>query len=194
MALYIAGQDLFDNRRAVFHVALMSDADRISAYIGLGSNLGDAKANLAVAVAALGRLPGMILGKCSSVYFTEPQGRKDQPWFANQALELLCPALLKPHALLRELLSLEISLGRVRAPDIPPNSPRVIDLDLLLMGGITLVSPDLILPHPRLAERAFVLAPLLDIAPDLRLPDGRPLAAILNKLDYRVADGKIYQS
>lgn len=171
----------------------MNNAGLISAYISLGSNLGDAEANLAAAVAALGRLPGVALGERSPMYFTEPQGRKEQPWFANQVLELRCPALLTPQALLRELLALEISLGRVRTPDSPRDCPRVIDLDLLLMGEVTLTSPDLILPHPRLAERAFVLVPLLDIAPGLRLPDGRLLEAVLNRLAYRVRGREIYQ-
>ena len=171
----------------------MNDAERIFAYISLGSNLGDPKANLLAAATALERLPGLIAGKRSPVYLTEPQGHKDQPWYANQVMELICPATQEPRLLLQRLLALEGALGRKRAPNTPRNFPRVIDLDLLLMGGIIYTSPDLILPHPRLHERAFVLVPLLDIAPELILPDGRPVKEALQKLVYRVQDGIIYQ-
>ena len=171
----------------------MNASESILAYISLGSNLGDPAGNLRVAVEALGRLPGLLAGKLSPVYLTEPQGHKDQPWFANQVMELICPAAQDPRLLLQTLLALEIDLGRERAPDTPPNSPRVIDLDLLLLGGLTHASRDLILPHPRLLERAFVLVPLLDIAPELILPGGRPAEEALRKLDCRVQDNVIYQ-
>ena len=171
----------------------MNDAERIFAYISLGSNLGDPKANLLAAATALERLPGLIAGKRSPVYLTEPQGHKDQPWYANQVMELICPATQEPRLLLQGLLALEGALGRKRTRNTPRNFPRVIDLDLLLMGGIIYTSPDLILPHPRLHERAFVLVPLLDIAPELILPDGRPVKEALQKLVYRVQDGIIYQ-
>ena len=171
----------------------MNDAGRIAAYISLGSNLGDPEANLRAAVEALRRLPGLIAGKLSPVYLTEPQGHKDQPWFANQVLELICPAAQDPRLLLQTLLALEIDLGRERAPNTPPNSPRIIDLDLLLLGGLTHFSRDLILPQPLLCERAFVLVPLLDIAPKLIMPDGRPIKTVLSSFDYRVQNGVIYQ-
>lgn len=173
----------------------MNDDGYIAAYISLGSNLGEPETNLRAAVAALALLPGVRLGTCSPVYSTEPQGLKDQPWFANQVMRLHCPAGQDPAALLRDLLDLEIKLGRERAADTPRNAPRVIDIDLLLLGGIVRnrPAPDPILPHPRMYERAFVLAPLLDIAPDLVLPDGRLAREILRGLNYRVQGRFIYQ-
>ena len=179
----------------------MRVAEHISAYISLGSNLGDPAANLDAARAALAGPPGLMpdqpagirLGLCSPVYRTEPQGLKDQPWFANQVAELICPAGLDPRLLLRSLLALENALGRRRAPGAPRHAPRVIDLDLLLMGGITRNEPDLILPHPRLHLRAFVLVPLLDIAPNLVLPCGCPAREALRGLDYAVRGEVIYQ-
>lgn len=178
---------------ACFMLTFMNAVERIFAYVGLGSNLGDPERNLRAAAAALRRLPGLVAGKLSPLYLTEPQGHKHQPWFANQVMELLCPADQDPHLLLQTLLELEIRLGRERAPDTPRNSPRIIDLDFLLLGGITKTAPDLTLPHPRLSERAFVLVPLLDIAPDLLLPGGRPAVDALQRLNYRVQNGVIYQ-
>ena len=173
----------------------MQDDGSIAAYISLGSNLGEPENNLRAAVAALARLPGVRPGKCSPVYFTEPQGLKDQPWFANQVVQLYCPAGQDPAALLRELLDLETELGRERAAGAPRNAPRVIDIDLLLLGDVVRGWPesDPVLPHPRLHERAFVLVPLLGIAPDLVLPGGRLVSEVLQGLDYRVEGRRIYQ-
>ena len=83
----------------------MNDDGYIAAYISLGSNLGEPETNLRAAVAALALLPGVRPGKCSPVYSTEPQGLKDQPWFANQVMRLHCPAGQDPAALLRDLLA-----------------------------------------------------------------------------------------
>lgn len=187
---------MFDNRRPLFHAAkIMKDDGSIAAYISLGSNLGQPESNLRAAVAALARLPGVRPGKCSPVYFTEPQGLKNQPWFANQVVQLYCPAGQDPAVLLQELLDLESKLGRERATDMPRNAPRIIDIDLLLLGDVVRHRPesDPVLPHPRLQERAFVLAPLLDIAPDLILPDGRWAREVLRGLDHRVEGRCIYQ-
>ena len=173
----------------------MTDDCYVAAYIGLGSNLGEPEDNLRAAVAALALLPGARAGKCSPVYFTEPQGLKGQPWFANQVMQLYCPAGQDPVALLRDILEMEIRLGRERMAGMPRNAPRVIDIDLLLLGGIIRdkPEPDPVLPHPRLHKRAFVLAPLLDIAPDLVLPGGRPAREALQMLTYRVEGRFIYQ-
>lgn len=150
--------------------------------------------NLRKGVKALAELPGLSLGSCSPVYLTEPQGVKEQPWFANQAMELFCPADLSPESLLKSLLDLELRLGRNRAPDTSANAPRVIDLDLLLMGDLVRAFPDPILPHPRLCERAFVLLPLLSIAPGIILPGGLGLVSdVLRSLNYRLEGNKIYQ-
>ena len=173
----------------------MNEHGYVAAYVSLGSNLGEPENNLRAAAAALAMLPGVRPGKCSPVYFTEPQGLKDQPWFVNQVVQLHCPAGRDPAALLRDLLDLETRLGRERAADTPRNAPRIIDIDLLLLGGIIRgrPEPDPILPHPRLHERAFVLAPLLDIAPDLVLPGGRLVREVLRALPHRIEGRRIYQ-
>jgi 2-amino-4-hydroxy-6-hydroxymethyldihydropteridine diphosphokinase len=130
-----------------------------TAYVGLGSNLGDRVATLREAVrrlAGLGRLAAV-----SSLYETAPVGYLEQPLFLNAAVAL--ETELTPVALLHELLQIERDLGRVRTFR---NAPRTLDLDLLLMDGMVLESADLTLPHPRLSERAFVLVPLAEIAPE----------------------------
>ena len=129
----------------------------------------------------------------SSLYRTEPQGRRDQPWFLNQVLRLDCDEAVAAEHLLDAILAKELEMGRVRdAAD--RFGPRVIDMDLLLFGNEEREGdPHLILPHPRMTERAFVLVPLLEIAPALVLPDGRNLAEILEKLDYRLEGSAIFQ-
>ncbi len=144
------------------------------ACIGLGSNLGDRMAHLQAAVRALGRL-GKILA-VSSVYETAPVGLEEQPAFLNAAVQL--STMLAPEALLLELLAIERSQGRDRsqAVDAPllretlRGGPRTLDLDLLLYEDQILATPRLILPHPALHQRRFVLAPLAEIAPALRHP------------------------
>ncbi len=107
---------------------------------------------------------------------------------------MLCPENIRPELLLQRLLNLETRLGRERRPDAPPNSPRVIDLDLLLFGDVVRISPDPVLPHPRLQARAFVLVPLLEIAPDIIIPGGLGMGKdILRRLAYRREGDKIYQ-
>ena len=130
-----------------------------TAYIGLGSNLGDRVATLREAVrrlAGLGRLVAV-----SSLYDTAPVGYLEQPPFLNAVVAL--ETELTPLMLLRELLAIERDLGRSRTFR---NAPRTLDLDLLLIDDIMLESAELTLPHPRLHERAFVLVPLAEIAPD----------------------------
>ena len=130
-------------------------------YLGLGTNLGDRLAHLRQALAGL---PG--LRACSSVYETEPWGKLDQPRFLN-----LCCALethLVPPDLHAELKALERALGR--QPGGERWGPRPIDIDLLTYDDLVLDTPELTIPHPGIAERAFVLRPLAEIAPDLRLP------------------------
>lgn len=172
------------------------------AYLGLGSNLGDPVANLAAARERLARVPGLTVEAASPLYRTEPQGVRDQPWFANQVLQVLYngPGALD---LLAALLDIEKGMGRVRAEksgagecgacDAPRFGPRTLDLDLLLFGNETRNAEPLILPHPRMRERAFVLVPLADLAPDLVFPDGEPLPACLARLAYRLDGDRIYQ-
>lgn len=160
-----------------------------TAYISLGSNQGDSVANLAKAQAALALCAELTIVKTSKIYLTEPQLKRDQAWFANQVMAL--ETSLPPEPLLIKLLELELSLGRVRAERY---GPRVIDLDLLLYDQEILATAFLTLPHPSLAERAFVLVPLLEITPNLSLPDQTSLKSLLDKLKFKQEGNKIYQS
>lgn len=133
-------------------------------YLGLGSNLGDRDANLR---AALARLAADVrIERVSSVYDTAPMHIEDQPRFHN----IVCEGWtdLTPEALLRLAKDVEAAVGRT--PSIR-YGPRAIDIDVLLYDDLQLTLPDLIIPHPRLWERAFVLAPLAEIAPRLRHPE-----------------------
>jgi 2-amino-4-hydroxy-6-hydroxymethyldihydropteridine diphosphokinase len=132
------------------------------AFVALGSNLGDRAANLDRARAALVAGP-MQLTAASSVYETEPWGPVPQGPYLNQVVR--GTTQLAPRALLAALHAIETRLGRNRKNEIR-FGPRVIDLDILLYDDLTLVEPDLKIPHPRLLERAFVLAPLAEIDPD----------------------------
>lgn len=191
---------------------------------------------------AIAALPGVRIDAVSSVYRTEPQGFRDQPWFANQVVRLECGAEATPLSLLDALLEVERCLGRVRYHDcnatagITPDvsdagvcegagrspmggepqpgragagqgagaemeqpdpalryAPRTIDIDLLLFGDAVLTTPRLTLPHPRMRERAFVLVPLHEIAPDLAFPEGQSLVHALKLLTFTLHDGCIGQ-
>jgi 2-amino-4-hydroxy-6-hydroxymethyldihydropteridine diphosphokinase len=148
------------------------------AYVALGSNLGDPRQQLLDAMDALANLPDTRLLQRSRLYRTPPWGMLEQPPFINAAVEL--DTALSPHALLDALLAIEQRAGRVRAER---NGPRTLDLDLLHVDGVQLADPQLTLPHPRMAERAFVLLPLHDIAPTLRLPGQATVAELLARLD-----------
>ncbi|WP_426700215.1 2-amino-4-hydroxy-6-hydroxymethyldihydropteridine diphosphokinase [Rhodanobacter sp. Col0626] len=148
------------------------------AYVALGSNLGDPQQQLLAAMDALASLADTRLLRRSRLYRTPPWGVLEQPPFINAAVEL--DTGLSPHALLDALLIIEQRAGRVRGER---NGPRVLDLDLLHVDGVQLDDARLTLPHPRMAERAFVLLPLHDIAPTLRLPDQHTVAERLGMLD-----------
>jgi 2-amino-4-hydroxy-6-hydroxymethyldihydropteridine diphosphokinase len=135
------------------------------AYIALGSNLGDRKKILTTATDRLGWL-GRVVAR-SSLYETEPVGYRDQPAFLNAVLGL--ETKLGPLPLLHALLSIERELGRDRSQGVY-NGPRTLDLDLLLLGDAIVAGKELTLPHPALSQRRFVLAPLAEIAPQLRHP------------------------
>jgi len=135
------------------------------AFIGLGSNLGDREETLRKAISRLQETPGLRVLRISSLRETDPEGFSDQPRFLNGVAELETD--LDPRSLLQILLSIEQTLGRVRPPHLPPGGPRTIDLDLLLYDRLTLNEPDLILPHPRMLQREFVLTPLAELAPEL---------------------------
>lgn len=164
---------------------------RTIAYVSLGSNCADAAQMLARAAQCLGALPGLKVTAASPVYSTEPQDYADQPWFLNQVLQLELDASWSPELLVGALLELECRLGRVRDPALR-FGPRVIDLDLLLFGEDRCAAPGCTVPHPRLLQRAFVLVPLLDVAPGLAV-EGVPLARVLQGLDYRLCGNKIFQ-
>lgn len=151
-----------------------------AAYVALGGNLGDPRRQLLDAVDALARLPATRLLRRSRLYRTPPWGVLEQPPFVNAAA--LLDTGLEPHALLDGLLAIEQRAGRVRAER---NGPRTLDLDLLHMDGVQLDDERLTLPHPRIAERAFVLLPLADLAPDLLLPGQGRVAELLAAVDAR---------
>lgn len=130
-------------------------------FLGLGSNLGDRVANLRRAVEAL--QPSVTIERVSSLWRTEPVGLREQPEFLNAALRGRTE--LTPRPLLALIARIEEEQGRTR---LVPNGPRTIDLDLLVFGDLVVDEPDLALPHPRMVWRRFVLAPLSEIAPELR--------------------------
>jgi 7,8-dihydro-6-hydroxymethylpterin-pyrophosphokinase len=159
-----------------------NDAE-IAVYLGLGSNLGDREANLGEAIDRIKAL-GLEIVKKSSVYETEPVGLRDQPWFLNQVIETMIVervasdeepvpgdpetiATVQAEALLKEVLKIEQEMGRKR---VVTNGPRVIDIDLLLFGDLVVAhaqadNTNIVVPHPRMHLRRFVLEPLCEIAP-----------------------------
>ena len=149
------------------------------AYVALGSNLGNPQQQVFDAMDALAELPDTRLLQRSQLYRTPPWGVLQQPSFVNAAVEL--DTGLLPHALLDALLAIEQRAGRVRTER---NGPRTLDLDLLHVDGVRLDDARLTLPHPRMAERAFVLLPLRDIAPMLPLPGHGTVAEQLARLDF----------
>lgn len=143
-------------------------------YLSLGSNLGDRAANIARALAAL-NAAGIRVTRQSSLYATEPVGFRTQPWFLNAAAE--AQTSLLPLQLLHVLAEIQRSLGRRPRYD---NGPRTLDIDILFYGAALIRLPQLEIPHPRLAARRFVLAPLAEIAPALRHPAlGATIAELL---------------
>jgi 2-amino-4-hydroxy-6-hydroxymethyldihydropteridine diphosphokinase len=151
-------------------------------YLGLGSNVGEPRANLAAAVAALSSRGVRVLAS-SSTYETEPVGDVlDQPDFLNACLRVATAH--DPEALLDACKDVERALGRVAADsaDHVRHGPRPIDVDLLLLGELEYASERLRLPHREVTSRRFVLVPLLELAPELSMPDGRRLADALAAL------------
>ena len=133
-------------------------------YLGLGSNMGDREAMLQAAVRAL-ESPRLHVRRVSPVYETEPIDVPGQRWFLNLVAE--AETDLFPMQLLHRTAKVEVQLGRRR---LAPKGPRTIDIDILLFGNAIVMTPALEIPHPRFRERRFVLAPLADLAPDLRDP------------------------
>jgi len=133
-------------------------------YLSLGSNLGDRDSHLAQAMERL-EAAGIHIVRRSSIYETEPQDRRDQPWFLNLVLEVETD--LPPMDLLAQIQKIEKELGRERNV---PRGPRTIDIDVLFYGSLVISTPQLEIPHPRLALRRFVLEPLAELSPNLVHP------------------------
>ena len=137
----------------------------VTAFVGLGANLGEPESQVRRAIAALGTLPRTRLVAASSLYRSAPVGVGEQPDFINAVARL--ETTLTARELLDELLTLEARFGRERPA---PGAPRTLDLDLLLYGDRVIAAPGLVVPHPRMHERAFVLAPLAEIAAETSIP------------------------
>jgi 2-amino-4-hydroxy-6-hydroxymethyldihydropteridine diphosphokinase len=152
----------------------MGDAERV--FVGLGANLGDAQASVCEALRRLEELPRTRVIAASSLYRSAPVDAGG-PDYINAVAELR--TLLTPPALLAQLQAIEQRAGRERPYR---HAPRTLDLDVLLFGERCIASPGLTVPHPRLAQRAFVLAPLAELAPQLRLADGRSVVQALADL------------
>lgn len=139
--------------------------ETVTAYIGLGSNLGDRRAFIRRAVEALGALDGVTVVEQSELYETDVVGGLPQPRYLNGVVKIECR--MNVHEILQQLHRIEETLGRTRNG---PNLPRTIDLDLLLWGNAIVYEEGLTVPHPRLHERWFALRPLADLAPDVSHP------------------------
>ena len=156
----------------------MNDNDKTSdAFIALGSNIGDKTVNINHAITLLTEHDDIRLLARSSDYRTPPWGKTDQDWFVNACIGVATS--LSPHELLRRCLETEEEMGRKRAEKW---GPRLIDLDVLLHGDAVLSDAELILPHPHITARAFVLAPLADIAPNI-LINGKSVLQWLAQID-----------
>lgn len=149
------------------------------AYVGLGANIGDPARQVAVAAARLAQWPGVTRWRCSRLYRTPPWGMVAQRDFVNAVAEIEYAG--SPRSLLDGLLAVEREAGRVRGDD--RWGPRKLDLDLLVFGDERIDEPGLSLPHPRIAERAFVLVPLAELAPALHVPGAGRADALLAAVD-----------
>ena len=152
------------------------------AVVGLGGNVGDRAASLRAAIERLVALPGVVRSVVSPFYETAPVGGPPQGEFLNAAVALELDPPRSARALVSALLAIEHEMGRARGERF---GPRTIDLDLLWTDAPASAHLDAIVPHPRLHERAFALAPLLDVVPDASAPDGTPYAELLGRLDCR---------
>jgi 2-amino-4-hydroxy-6-hydroxymethyldihydropteridine diphosphokinase len=151
------------------------------AFVGIGSNLGEREELVRQALEELAKLPDTTLVRASSLYDTEPVGEIEQPRFLNAAVML--DTELTARQLLWNLQRIEARLGRVRSQRW---GPRTMDLDLLLYGDLVIEEPELHLPHPELARRAFVLVPLVELDPGLRHPvSGLTVVQMLARLEHK---------
>jgi len=157
----------------------VSRVDSVAAYIGIGSNLDDPERQVRRAIEALASMPETRFVRASRLFRTAPWGRTDQPAFVNAAAEIA--TTLSPRALLDALLAIERAQGRHR--DGTRWGPRTLDLDVLIYGDRVVDEPGLAIPHPHLADRAFVLLPLADIDPALHVPGKGRISELLRKVD-----------
>lgn len=153
---------------------MKSQGSAVTAYIGLGANLGDAVAAMDAACAALDALPGTQVSARSRLYRSAPVGVSGQPDYINAVVQLTTS--LSPREVLDALMRIEADNGRTRDYHM---APRTLDLDLLLHGDAVVSEPHLSVPHPRMHQRAFVLAPLAELAPDAIIPGVGRVADLL---------------
>lgn len=161
-----------------------------TAYIGVGTNLGNKRDNIKRAITMLDEIKQILVTAVAPVYRTAPVGYTEQDYFLNTVVQV--ETYLSPRELLAKMLGIEDKMGRKRTIRW---GPRVIDLDLLLYGDKEVKEKDLIVPHPRLTKRAFVAVPLADLAPDLKLPGGKSAVQVaadlkgeqqVERLDFQV--------
>lgn len=148
------------------------------AFIALGSNLDDPAAHVREGIADLGRLPETRVTRASALYGSAPVGYRDQPDFINAVAEI--ETRLEPRPLLEALFQIEKRHGRTRGVR---NGPRTLDLDIAVYGDRVVREPGLIVPHPRLHERAFVIIPLAEVAPQLIIPGLGSVSRLLERMD-----------
>ncbi|HET9496007.1 MAG TPA: 2-amino-4-hydroxy-6-hydroxymethyldihydropteridine diphosphokinase [Chloroflexia bacterium] len=157
----------------------------MTAYLGLGSNMGDARGHVMRALTEIEALLGTSLERTSPMYGTKPWGKLDQPNFVNAVAEIR--TTLSPRQLLTAVKVIERAHGRSPGERW---GPRPLDIDILVYGDTIVGEPDLQVPHPRMWERGFVLRPLADLRPDLTGPDGRTIRDRLN--DTEIADQEVW--
>lgn len=158
----------------------------VKAFIGMGSNLGDSKTLLQEAWQSLGAFDGVVLDGLSSPYMTAPVDMASQHWFTNAVGRVL--TTLSPLSLLQVLLGIETSFGRTRSEKKFGFQDRTLDLDLLYYGDTVMDSPELILPHPRIGDRLFVLVPLVELEPEFMDSFSKePVVALESRLRTRIA-------
>ncbi|MEL6819976.1 MAG: 2-amino-4-hydroxy-6-hydroxymethyldihydropteridine diphosphokinase [Pseudomonadota bacterium] len=163
----------------------MSETELRTAYLGLGGNVGDVKAAMRWALEQIERLDQTSIFAISPLYKTPPWGIKTQNWFLNACVGI--KTSMPPHALLRALIDIEKQAGRIRSVRW---GPRTLDIDILMIDNLSIQTPRLMVPHPRMLERAFVMTPLADIAGGLTI-NGKTIRSISNSIadpEMEIAD------
>ena len=165
----------------------MAQENAVKVFIGLGSNLGDGKALLQAAWHALGDVDGIVLDGLSSPYMTAPVGMTSQHWFTNAVGRL--QVSISPLDLLQVMLAVETSFGRTRKEKVFGYQDRSLDLDMLYYGDVAMDTPELTLPHPRIADRLFVLVPFAELEPDfLDIARQKTIASLERHLVNKMAE------